>query len=115
MGTYKPFPGNQRCTNCPEFSESPKDTNIRTYCPCIFGYYRHESDDVNTPCTRPPSKPRKLKVIAIDKRKINLSWTPPEDKGMRKDIFYKISCNKCDEDVVYNPRRDNLKQTKYVT
>lgn len=107
--------GNGPCKKCPEFSESPKDREDKSYCDCIFGYYRHVDEDENKPCTRPPSKPRNLEMIKIDARKIKLSWLPPEDNGGRSDIFYKIDCHNCNDYVLYDPARDNLKQTKYVT
>ncbi|XP_069098759.1 ephrin type-A receptor 1 [Pleurodeles waltl] len=91
-GFYKASPKNARCLKCPPNSSSGAPG--ATSCVCNGGFYRAPSEDLSSPCTRPPSAPRNASS-SLHGTTVSLSWLPPSDSGGRLDVTYRVTCDKC--------------------
>lgn len=81
------------------------------YCPCKDGYYRHPRDGKHMPCYRPPGPPTNLTLLFME------STTPCEDSQLfdskyRSDVVFKVRCQACNSNAVFNPLTDTCNDTK---
>ncbi|XP_050742811.1 ephrin type-B receptor 1-B isoform X6 [Drosophila biarmipes] len=119
LGTFK-SPEVTKCTPCPPNSNSSKTAS--PFCKCMPGYYRHPSDGRHMPCYSPPSAPTNLTLLFVDQTSAIISWSAPTknktntgktlSNKYHSDIVYKIRCNMCSPNVMYNPSSDTFNETK---
>ena len=62
----------------------------------------------------PPSAPQNVREVGKTNNRIELRWLPPRYNGGRKDVYYRIECDKCDSSVQYSPGKDNISVTRFV-
>lgn len=91
-GHFKPNPGAGPCSPCPESSHTGETGAAE--CVCRPGYHRALTDTPDTPCTRPPSAPRRL-IPQINDTSVTLEWSEPLDSGGRSDLSYIVDCRVC--------------------
>ncbi|XP_016037313.3 ephrin type-B receptor 1-B isoform X1 [Drosophila simulans] len=119
LGTFK-SPEVTKCTPCPPNSNASKTGS--PFCKCVSGYYRHPNDGRHMPCYSPPPAPTNLTLLFVDQTSAIISWSAPakneslssetQSKIYHSDIVYKIKCNMCSPNVVYNPSTDTFNETK---
>ncbi|XP_039250120.2 ephrin type-A receptor 4-B-like isoform X1 [Styela clava] len=93
IGYHKSTVGNSRCMKCPKNSVTIKEGSQK--CICTKGYYRTYKESARSPCTKPPSKPERVQYVVEDTT-VDLTWSPPNDNGGRRDVYYSVSCFRCD-------------------
>ncbi|XP_070493970.1 ephrin type-B receptor 1-B isoform X2 [Chironomus tepperi] len=106
------------CTLCPLNSKTNKVGS--SFCTCINGHYRHPLDGSHMPCHKPPAKPTNLTVLFFDQTSAILSWDPPQksiddhliDQQFRNDVSFRVKCQSCSNNVVFNPSNDVFNETK---
>ncbi|XP_041674474.1 ephrin type-B receptor 1-B isoform X2 [Drosophila eugracilis] len=109
-----------KCTPCPPNSNSSKSGS--PFCKCMPGYYRHPNDGRHMPCYSPPPAPTNLTLLFVDQTSAIISWSIPtknetnsaeaQTRKYQSDIVYKIRCNTCSPNVMYNPSTDTFNETK---
>uniref|UniRef100_A0A1A8N9C8 receptor protein-tyrosine kinase n=1 Tax=Nothobranchius rachovii TaxID=451742 RepID=A0A1A8N9C8_9TELE len=128
---FEPVEGQTRCTACPvgQFKSGTEgqcrscpgssQATIRgaSTCACRSGFLRAETDPADTPCTQPPSAPRRIKHYRNGTTH-TLKWNEPLDNGGRTDLSYSVrcsvcrsakgSCLPCGDSVSYQPAQDGL-------
>lgn len=102
------------CTICPPNSKTVK--NGSDYCPCITGYYRHPRNGKNMPCYKPPGQPTNLTLIFMDQTSAIISWNSPQrqidETKFRSDVVFKVKCQSCNSNVIFNPVTETFNETK---
>uniref|UniRef100_A0A6Q2XNP1 receptor protein-tyrosine kinase n=1 Tax=Esox lucius TaxID=8010 RepID=A0A6Q2XNP1_ESOLU len=95
-GFFKESASSNVCERCP--ANTQKRDPGALLCPCTDGYYRAPTDNPTGPCTGLPSAPRELVATTtqLAAGKLQLTWSPPEDTGGRRDITYSVECRCCD-------------------
>ncbi|KAF6032810.1 hypothetical protein EB796_008855 [Bugula neritina] len=109
VGTYKSRAANTECGVCPDNSVST--SRGLTECACFDGYYRAPDESPDSPCTKPPSEVRNLKVQTLNADTVTISWQPPSSLGGRSDLYYTVRCERCSTSVTYSPSRTQLTET----
>ncbi|XP_044316486.1 ephrin type-B receptor 1-B isoform X4 [Drosophila rhopaloa] len=119
LGTFK-SPEVTKCTQCPLNSNSLKTGS--PFCKCISGYYRHPNDGRHMPCYSPPAAPTNVTLLFVDQTSAIISWSAPiknethsnkaQTTKYHSNIVYKIRCNMCSPNVMYNPSTDTFNETK---
>lgn len=77
------------------------------------------------PCYSPPAAPTNLTLLFVDQTSAILAWSTPspiknesylgeptKTQKYHSDIVYKIRCNMCSSNVMYNPATDTFNETK---
>ncbi|CAL1589928.1 unnamed protein product [Knipowitschia caucasica] len=96
-GHFKPSSGLGTCTSCPDFSGTQVPGSA--YCLCRHGYLRADSDSPSAACSKPPSAPRSPVAQLNSSLSLSLEWGPPLDFGGRSDVWYRVLCERCHDDV----------------
>ncbi|KAH9499330.1 Ephrin type-B receptor 2 [Bulinus truncatus] len=84
------------------------NANLYMYCFVIAIVY------IPTNVDEPPSAPRNPIIESQSSTSVTLSWDPPADLGDRQDLFYRIVCQKCSNDVLYMPGWKGFNTTSTV-
>lgn len=72
------------------------------------------------PCHKPPEAPSNLTVLFFDQTSAILSWNSPQkskidhyvDQQFRNDVVFRVKCQSCSNNVVFNPSNDVFNETK---
>lgn len=107
-----------KCTLCPTNSKTSRAGS--SLCTCIQGHYRHPFDGKHMPCYKPPEAPSNLTVLFFDQTSAILSWNSPQklkndhyvDQQFRNDVVFRVKCQSCSNNVVFNPSNDVFNETK---
>ncbi|KAJ8377334.1 hypothetical protein AAFF_G00261190 [Aldrovandia affinis] len=91
-GFYKWSSQALQCSRCPAHSSSDREGSWT--CPCEHGFHRAPADPPSMACTRPPSAPQDL-GYTVNQTTVTLDWSPPADTGGRRDITYRVACQRC--------------------
>ncbi|XP_018586755.1 ephrin type-B receptor 3-like isoform X3 [Scleropages formosus] len=118
-GTFKSKQGDDFCSPCPPNSRAISGAS--SVCSCRSGYYRADSDSLDSACTSVPSAPRNL-ISIVNETSLVLEWGEPRDTGGRSDLLYNVickkclpergACSRCDDNVDVSPRRLGLTQRR---
>nr|XP_054590149.1 tyrosine-protein kinase Mer isoform X2 [Nothobranchius furzeri] len=122
IGYYKPASGGAGCQLCPP---NTRTQNLGSkICECLQGFSRLPSDPHDLGCTRLPSAPINLTAALHNDSTLKVSWDPPRDWGGRRDIRYRLRCQKeaeaagqwegCGDGVVFQPHSDDLANTSVI-
>ncbi|XP_071334296.1 tyrosine-protein kinase Mer isoform X2 [Trachinotus anak] len=119
MGYYKPTNDSAGCRLCPANTRTHREGSER--CDCMQGFSRlpTESDDLS--CTKPPSAPVNLTAHHHNDSVLTVTWDPPLDWGGRKEVKYRVKCEKeaeagslweaCGDNVMFLPDSSGLTNT----
>lgn len=76
-------------------------------------------DGKHMPCHKPPGPPTNLTLLFIDQTSVILSWNAPmrsendrSDTQFHNDVVFKVKCQSCTSNVVFNPSHDVFNDTK---
>ncbi|XP_067086232.1 ephrin type-B receptor 3-like isoform X5 [Osmerus mordax] len=118
-GTFKSKQGLGFCSPCPPNSRA--SSGAASACACRNGYYRSDTDSMDSACTTVPSAPRNV-ISNVNETSLVLEWSEPRDSGGRDDVFYNVICKKCqpergvcsrcDDNVDIAPRHLGLTQRR---
>ncbi|XP_046893138.1 ephrin type-B receptor 3-like isoform X5 [Hypomesus transpacificus] len=118
-GTFKSKQGLGFCSPCPPNSRA--SSGAASACACRNGYYRSDTDSMDSACTTVPSAPRNV-ISNVNETSLVLEWSEPRDSGGREDVFYNVICKKCspergvcsrcDDNVDISPRHLGLTQRR---
>lgn len=118
-GFYRHSQETENCLKCPpnSFSSSPGAKE----CPCLQNFFRASNEDQSVTCTRPPSAPSNV-TFAFVGTQLSLQWLPPIDQGGRKDVYYSVSCQRCnsllcepcESKVTFSPSASGLTKTSVI-
>ncbi|KPP78508.1 ephrin type-B receptor 3-like, partial [Scleropages formosus] len=116
-GTFKSKQGDDFCSPCPPNSRAISGASSER----LSGYYRADSDSLDSACTSVPSAPRNL-ISIVNETSLVLEWGEPRDTGGRSDLLYNVickkclpergACSRCDDNVDVSPRRLGLTQRR---
>ncbi|KAM4565173.1 tyrosine-protein kinase receptor TYRO3 [Fundulus diaphanus] len=119
IGYYKSTNGRGGCQLCPPNTRTTKEGSEN--CECLQGFSRLPSDPHDLGCRKPPSAPLNLTASPVNDSVLVLTWDPPNDMGGRKDVTYRLKCEKtaemgsqwerCGDKMVFQPDSNELDNT----
>ncbi|XP_041840769.1 tyrosine-protein kinase Mer isoform X2 [Melanotaenia boesemani] len=92
MGYYKAANETGGCQICPINTWTITEGSEK--CECHPGFSRLPSDHHHLGCTKPPSAPVNLTAWYHNSSVLTVMWDPPHDLGGRKEVKYRVTCER---------------------